>query len=88
MGGGGRVERGWEGRGGTQGGHYPNLHLSLSTGAGIFLMARDAPPLSEGQLGFPLERQEIVASLGKKAGSTWEGLFTIVSALGMAPHCF
>ena len=51
-------------------------------------MSRDALPLAEGQLGFPLERREIVASLGKeKAGSTWEGLFTIVSALGMAPHC-
>ena len=48
-------------------------------------MAREAPPLAEGQLGFPLERREIVASLGKeKAGSTWGGLFTIVSALGMA----
>ena len=52
-------------------------------------MSRDTPPLAEGQLGFPLERREIVASLGKeKAGSTWEGLFTMVSALGMAPHCF
>ena len=46
-------------------------------------MSRDALPLAEGQLGFPLERREIVAPLGKeKAGSTWEGLFTIVSALG------
>ena len=75
--------------GGLQDGHYPHLHLSLYTGAGIFLMSRDTPPLAEGQLGFPLERREIVASLGKeKAGSTWEVLFTIVSALGMARTAF
>ena len=47
------------------------------------------PSLAEGQLGFSLERREIVASLGnEKAGNTWGVLFTIVSALGMAPHCF
>ena len=37
-------------------------------------------PLAEGRLGFPPERREIMASLGEKAGSPWEGLFTIVSA--------
>ena len=42
-------------------------------------------PLAEGQLGFPLERREIMASLGEQAGSKWEGLFTIVSALGHGP---
>ena len=93
MGGDGRVERGWDGPGVEGGGpqvdHYPPLHLSLSITAGIFLMSRDAPsPLAEGRLGFPLERREILASLGKeKAGSMWEGWFTTVSVLGMAPHC-
>ena len=39
-------------------------------------------PLVEGQLGFPLERQEIMASLGgEKCGKYMGGLFTIVSAL-------
>ena len=88
MGGDGGVEGGW-GRGGPRGGHYsPSPSLSIPWGRNI-LDVQGRPPLAEGQRGFPLERREIVASLGKeKAGSTWGGLFTIVSALGMARLCF
>ena len=79
----GRRERGGKGgKGGPQGGYYPHLRLSLSTGAGIFLMSRDAPHwlrVSVGNCGVS----------GKRKGGKYMGvLFTIVSALGMAPHCF
>ena len=92
MGGDGRVEGGrrdmggGEG-GGPQGGHYPpSPSLSLSTGAGIFLMSRDAPPLAEGQRGFPLERREIVASLGQMAGIIRESGSLLSLHWGIAPH--
>ena len=42
-------------------------------------------PFVEGPLGFTLERREVVVSLGQKAGSIMEGLFTLVSALGAWP---
>ena len=64
----------------------PSPSLSIHWGRNI-LDVQGRPPLVEGQGGFPLERREIVASLGKeKAGSTLEVLSTIDSALGMAPH--
>ena len=58
MGGDGRVEGGrrdggkGEGEGGgPQGGHYPHLPISLSTGAGIFSMSRDTPLWLNGRAG-------------------------------------
>ena len=83
MGGNGRVERGWEGRGGTSGWSLPpSPSLPIHWSRNI-LDVQGRPPLAEGQLGFPLEGREIVASLGEEKARS-----TVVSALGMAPHCF
>ena len=43
-------------------------------------------PLVEGQLGFTLERREIMASLGKRAGNIIEGCSLLSLHWGMAPH--
>ena len=52
----------------------------------MFLPAHGRSPLAEGRLGFPLERRKIMVSLGEKAGSRREGLFTIFSAsAGLLP---
>ena len=70
---------GWVEGGGPQGGHYPpSPSLSIPWGRNI-LDVQGRPPLAEGQRGFPLERREIVGSLGKeKAGSTW-GVCSLLS---------
>ena len=72
MGGDGRVEGGrrdggkGEGEGGVpQGGHYPHLPISLSTGAGIFSMSRDAPHWLRVSVTSLSNGREMVASLGQ-----------------------
>ena len=61
------------------------ISISLHWGWNI-LDGQGRSPLAEGQLGFPLERREIMASLGEKAASRRKGLFTIFSAsAGLLP---
>ena len=80
-GGGSWVEMGW-GNGEGSGWSLPSsLSPPLHWRRNI-LDYHGQSPLVEGQLGFPLERQEIMASRGgEKCGKYMGGLFTIVSAL-------
>ena len=86
MGGGGRVERGWEGRGGNSGWSLPPYPpLPIHWGRNILDGQGRPPSLAEGQLRFPLERWEIVASLGKKEGSMWGGFVHYCLCTGHGP---
>ena len=79
MGGGWPGRRGVRGMGGKGGGDLrvvitPTSSLSIPWGKNI-LDVQGGPPLAEGQCGFPLERREIVASLGKREGGKYMGGF-------------